>query len=92
MNQNAGIYNPGEAAPVMKRGCVNVACQRGTPKTGGAVYLRIAANESYPNAVVGGFEAEADENNTVKLGNCQWRGEADANGIAELRILTIINA
>ncbi len=92
MNQNIGAYNLGEAAPIMKRGCVNVACQRGTPKMGSAVYMRIAENTSYPNAVIGGFEAEADGENTVKLDNCQWRGSADTNGIAELRILTMINA
>lgn len=92
LDQNVGVYNPGEAAAIMKRGCVNVVCQRGTPKTGGAVYMRLAGNVSYPSAVVGGFEAEGDGENSVKLGNCQWRGSADANGIAELRILTIINA
>ena len=40
--------------------------------------------------VVGGFEAEADSTsaNTVKLTGCQWGGSADANGVAELVILT----
>lgn len=39
---------------------------------------------------VGGFEAEADSTsaNTVKLTGCQWGGSADANGVAELVILT----
>ena len=54
--------------------------------------MRLAENASYPAAVIGGFEAEADGENTAKLENCQWKGIADANGIAELRILTIINA
>lgn len=92
LNQNAGQYTPGEAVPVMKRGCVNVKCQKGTPAVGGAVYLRVKANASYEDAVVGGFEAEADTTNTVQLTNCQWKGIADANGIAEMRIMTIINA
>ncbi|NBI73392.1 hypothetical protein D3Z50_20600, partial [Clostridiaceae bacterium] len=35
MNQNEGVYRPGEAIPVMKRGCVNVICQAGTPAPGG---------------------------------------------------------
>ena len=91
-NQNAGQYTPGEAVPVMKRGCVNVLCQNGTPAYGGDVYLRVALNaETYPNAVVGGFEAAADSTNSVKLTNCQWRGPADANGVAEIRIMTTIN-
>lgn len=92
LNQNEGKYYNGEAAPVMKRGCVNVICQKGTPTIGGAVYLRIKVNEGYPNAVIGGFEAEADDTNTVKLTNCQWSGGADTNRVAEMRILTMINA
>lgn len=92
LNQNTGAYVQGDAVPVMKRGCVNVLCQRGTPAIGGAVYLRVKYNSSYANAVVGGLEAEADDANTVRLTNCQWKGTADANGIAEMRILTILNA
>lgn len=100
LNQNAGAYEPGEAVSVFKRGRVNVICQKGTPALGGKVYVRIKANESYPNAVVGGFEAEADTSgsgetavtNTVELTGVQWRGGADANGVAELSILTMNNA
>lgn len=93
LNQNAGQYNVGDAVPVIKRGCVNVLCQNGSPARGGAVYLRVKLNTgSYPNAVVGGFEAAADSTNSVQLTNAEWAGPADANGIAELRILTILNA
>lgn len=92
MNQNRGVYRPGDAVPVMKRGCVNVICQAGTPAPGGKVYIRTKANAAKPNAVVGGFEAAADEGNAVELTNVQWKGAADANGVAELRILTILNA
>lgn len=91
-NQNEGVYRPGEAVPVMKRGCVNVICQNGVPAPGGAVYIRTKANEAKPKAVVGGFEAVADGENSVALANVQWKGSADANGVAELRILTINNA
>ena len=92
MNQNEGSYQIGEAVPVMKRGCVNVICQNGTPVPGGKVYIRTVKNESYPNAVVGGFEATADTGKNVELTNAQWKGSADANGVAEMRILTILNA
>lgn len=92
LNQNAGQYVPGDPVPVMKRGCVNVLCQNGTAQYGAPVYLRVKLNSSsYPNAVVGGFEAAADSTNSVQLTNCQWAGPADANGIAEMRILTILN-
>ena len=67
-------------------------CQKGTPAIGGKVYVRIKANVSHPKALIGGFEAEADSENTVELTNAQWRGNADANGVAELSILTMINA
>lgn len=92
LNQGVGSYVPGEAVPVMMRGSVNVKCQRSTPSLGGAVYIRTAENDSYPNCVIGGFEAEPDEGKTTMLGNCQWGGQADANGIAELVILTRSNA
>ena len=92
MNQNVGVYCLGEAIPVMKRGCVNVICQAGTPAPGGAVYIRTKADGAKPGAVVGGFEAAADAGNNAALTNVQWKGTADANGVAELRILTILNA
>ncbi len=92
INQNEGVYRPGEAMPVMKRGCVNVICQAGTPAPGGTVYIRTEAVDSKPNAVVGGFEAVEDTGKNVALENVQWKGAADANGVAEMRILTILNA
>lgn len=92
LEQSAGAYAKGEAVPVFQRGAVNVKCGSGTPQLGGAVYVRIAASESIPTAAVGGFEAAADSSNTVELSNCQWAGPADANGIAELRILTMNKA
>ena len=94
-DQNGGKYAPGEACSVFQRGSINVLCQRGTPALGGDVYVRIAKTADYATALVGGFEAEADEKtagNSVKLTNCQWGGAADANGVAELVILTRANA
>lgn len=92
LTQGAGTYAPGESVPTFQRGSINVKCNRGTPALNGAVYVRITANGSFPNAPVGGFEASADSTNTIQLTNCQWAGAADANGIAELRILTMLNA
>lgn len=89
-NQGVGAYAPGEATSVFQRGSINVICQRGTPSYGGAVYLRITANASYPSAVVGGLEASADGDNTIQIPNCAWQGGADANGVAELRILSLM--
>ncbi len=92
LNQNDGSYVANDAVPVLKRGCANVICQNGTPALDGDVYLRVAANASIPAAVVGGFEAAADGANSVKLTNVKWKGAADANGVAEVRILTTLHA
>lgn len=92
LDQNVGQYQPEEAVSVFKRGCINVICQKGIPALAGKVYVRITANETYPNAKVGGFEAEADDDKTVELPGVQWRGGADGNGVAEVRILTMNKA
>lgn len=92
LEQSPGQYNPGDPVSVFQRGSIQVYCQRGTPVLGGAVYVRTKANESYSTAVVGGFEAEDDSGNVVQLTNAQWGGAPDANGIAELVILTRLNA
>lgn len=92
LNQNVGGYAENELTPVMKRGRVNIKCQRGTAANNGDVYVRVAVNASYPTCVIGGFEASSDTTNSVKLTNARWGGAADANGIAELVILTQENA
>lgn len=92
LDQNTGVFAENDGVSVFQRGAVNVLCQKGKPKLGGAVYVRVAANASFPGAAVGGFEAEADDKNTVQLTGCQWAGPADANQVAELRILTMLSA
>ena len=92
LEQTPGQYAPGDAVPVFQRGSINVKCQNGTAAVGAPVYMRITYNATYQNAVVGGFEAAADSTNSVQLTNAQWAGPADANGIAELRLLTMLNA
>lgn len=74
---------------VMVRGNCTVKCQRGTPKSGDAVYVRVKANVIYQDAVVGGLEATADDANTVQVTNIEWTtGVMDANGMAEITIKT----
>lgn len=92
MEQTPGQYAPGDAVSVFQRGSIQVKCQRGTPALGGTVYVRTVYNGTYASAQVGGFESEADSTNSVALTNCQWGGPPDANGIAELVILTRLNA
>jgi hypothetical protein len=94
LDQSMGSYAPGEAVSVFQRGCINVKCQNGTPKLGAPVYVRVATDPAIPTAEVGGFEAveASTAAESVRLENCQWAGPADANGIAEIRIMTIQNA
>lgn len=74
---------------VMVRGNCTVKCQRGTPKAGGTVYVRIAANSTYPGAVVGGIEASEDTTNTIAVTNMEFTtGVMDFNGNVEITIKT----
>lgn len=92
LDQTVGQYAPGEAVSVFQRGSINVKVYDGTPALGGAVYVRTKTSGTYTTGVVGGFSATNDSGNVVQLTNCQWGGPADANGIAELVILTKLNA
>lgn len=92
LEQQAGQYAPGEAVSVFQRGSINVKAY-GAPALGGAVYVRTAVSDgSYTSEPVGAFTATNESGKTVQLTNCQWGGAADANGIAELVILTKANA
>lgn len=72
---------------VLVRGNCTVKCQRGTPVAGAAVYVRIAANSTYPDAVVGGFEASADGSNTIQVSNIEWTtGVVDSDNNAEVTV------
>ena len=92
LEQQAGQYAVGEPVSVFQRGSINVKCYDGTPALGGTVYVRTATSDTYTTGVVGGFSANNESGKTVALTNCQWGGPADANGIAELVILTKLNA
>lgn len=74
---------------VMVRGNCTVKCQRGMPKAGGTVHVRIVANDTYPDAVVGGIEALADATNTIAVTNMEFTtGVMDSNGNVEITIKT----
>lgn len=91
LTQQEGQYAPGEPVSVFQRGSINVKAY-GTPALGGTVYVRTAASDTYTTEPVGAFTATNESSSTVALTNCQWGGAADANGIAELVILTRANA
>lgn len=87
--QSNSDYMAETPCDVMVRGNCTVKCQRGTPKSGDAVYVRVKANATYQDAVVGGLEATADDVNTVQVTNIEWTtGVMDANGMTEITIKT----
>lgn len=88
ITQTNAYYAPLDPTDVIERGPVAVKCNVGTPAPGGTAYIRVVANEAIPLGVVGGFEASADSTNTVALTNAKWGTTKDANGVAELVILT----
>jgi hypothetical protein len=91
--QDETAYNAGDMVNAINRGAVSVFCANGTPTAGGAVYVRIKENSAITDGKVGGFEAEADGANTILVPNLQWtNGYIDANGVAEITILTRVNA
>jgi hypothetical protein len=87
-NQSLNYYAPYDVLDGIERGGVCVVCNVGTPTVGGKVYIRVTANAEIPAGVVGGFEAAADSTNTIEITNAKWGGAKDANGVAELIILT----
>lgn len=93
-NQDEGVYKEGEAVPVFQRGSINVICKNGTPAAGGDVFVA-KTTSAFTGAQVGDIcQSATGTLNTdyIKLTNCQWGGTADANGVAELVILTRANA
>ncbi|WP_195278634.1 head fiber protein [Clostridium sp. J1101437_171009_A5] len=81
--QSTGRYAPNDPVSVFQRGTICVHCQKGVPAMDGPVYVRVVKSGGYE---VGGFEAEADGENSVVLPNAMWNGPKDGNGVAELRI------
>ena len=78
---------------VLERGAATVVCNVGTPKANGKVYVRVKANTSIANGVVGGFEAAADSTNTIEIPNMRWTsGAMDANRVCEVTLLTRASA
>lgn len=86
---DAAEYQPKAPVSVFQRGRINVVCKVGKPALYGAVYIRTTADTG---KAVGDLEATADTGKNVQLTNCQWGGDADANGVAELVIMNAVNA
>jgi len=89
-DQNSGgVYAPAEPVSVFQRGSISVICSVGAPELAGAVYVRTVAATGRN---IGDFEAIEDTGNNVLISNAQWGSGVDANGVAELVLLTRANA
>ena len=88
LNPGTGAFAPGDAVGVFQRGSINVKCYDGAPALGGTVYVRIGESETYENSPIGTFSATNESSKTIALADCYWGGPADADGVAELVLLT----
>lgn len=88
-NVSSSGYLDKERTDILSRGFICIKVNAGTPKPNGKVYIRIKANSSIPDGVIGGFEAAADGANTIEIPNVRFiTGEVDVNKVAEVTILT----
>lgn len=88
-NASSSGYLDKERTDALNRGYICIKVNNGTPTANGKVYIRIKANASIPNGVIGEFEAVEDGENTIELTNVRFTsGELDANKVAEVTILS----
>jgi len=83
------VYKDKESMDVLTHGSVTVRVTSGAPTAGSPVFIRIAANPAFPDSKVGDIVAAADGANTIQLSNAVFHtGKVDANGVAEITVLT----
>jgi hypothetical protein len=91
-NNAAGAYEPTVPCDVLELGSATVFVTEGTYTAGGALWIVSVAGTSH---VVGDFVATAtpaDGSTTIALTNVKLTtGKVDANGVAEVTILTQVN-
>ena len=83
-------YIPNQPCDVLQIGSATVFCKEGVPVSGGKVYVMTVAGT---HAAIGEFVATASPAGmgatAIELPNVRWTtGKVDANGIAEVTILT----
>lgn len=84
-DQNTTGYQQFDAVTVFQRGIIAVDCVYGTPKLNGDVYFIYSAGGT---AAKVGFAAQDDAGHAVKLEGVKFVGDADANGITAINLLT----
>lgn len=91
-NVGTGQFEANTPCDVLQQGTATVFCKEGTPTANGLVYIVTAAGTTSP---VGSLVATATPagGTAVQLANARWTtGKQDASGIAEIVLLTQLNA
>jgi len=91
-NVGSGQFEPNTACDVLQVGTATVFCKEGTPTANGLVYIVTVAGTTSP---VNSFVATASPagGTAAQLTNARWvSGKMDASGIAEIVLLTQLNA
>lgn len=91
-NVGSGQFEPNTACDVLQVGSATVFCTEGTPTANGLVYIVTVEGTTSP---VGSLVATAtpEGGTAVQLTNARWTtGKKDASGIAEIVLLTQLNA
>ena len=91
-NVGSGQFEPNTACDVLQVGSATIFCKEGTPTANGLVYIVTVAGTTSP---VGSFVATSTPagGTAVQLTNARWTsGKQDASGIAEIVLLTQLNA
>ena len=93
-NVSSGQFEPNTPCDVLQQGTATVFCKEGTPTANGLVYIVTVVGTTSP---VGSLVATATPAGVgataVQLTNARWTtGKQDASGIAEIVLLTQLNA
>lgn len=91
-NVSSGQFEPTTSCDVLQQGTATVFCTEGTPTANGLVYIVTVAGTT---SAVGSLVATSTPagGTAVQLTNARWTsGKQDASGIAEIVLLTQLNA
>ncbi|MBX4259743.1 gp53 minor capsid family protein [Clostridium estertheticum] len=93
-NVGSGQFEPNTACDVLQVGTATVFCKEGTPVANGLVYIVTVAGTTAPlGALVATATPAGSGATAVQLTNARWvSGKMDPSGIAEIVLLTQLNA
>lgn len=92
-NASASGYEPAVTADIIDMGSITTfIAETSALAAGGAVYIVTVAGSTYAVGQLLTIASPSDGATTINLTNCRWTtGKVDANGIAELTIMTQVN-